>query len=68
MFNNKTKMTTGGTGSFAIYPMQIIKSCEDGLIDQGYKGWVLPKSKAVDIDDEEDWKTAEVFFLARNNS
>ena len=41
--------------------MQIIKSCEDGLIDQGYKGWVLPKSKAVDIDDEEDWKTAEVF-------
>ena len=48
--------------------MQIIKSCEGCLIDQGYKGWVLPKSKAVDIDDEEDWKTAEVFFLARNNS
>ena len=56
------------TGSFAIYPMQIIKSCEDGLIDQGYKGWVLPKSKAVDIDDEEDWKIAEAIFSARNNS
>ena len=41
--------------------MQIIKSCEGGLIDQGYKGWVLPKSKAVDIDDEEDGKTTEVF-------
>ena len=41
--------------------MQIIKSCEGGLIDQGYKGWVLPKSKAVDIDDEENWKTTEVF-------
>ena len=48
--------------------MQIIKSCEEGLIYQGYKGWVLRKSKAVDIDDEEDWKTAEAIFSARNNS
>jgi len=56
------------TGSFAIYPRKIIKSCEDGGFDKGYKGWILPKSKAVDIDDEEDWKIAEAIFSARNNS
>ena len=47
--------------------MQIIKSCEGGLIDQGYKGWVLPKSKAVDIDDEEDWKIAELKYQLKQN-
>ena len=43
----------------------ILKEAEKGT-DEGYLGFILPKTKAIDIDNEEDWKFAEAIFSSRN--
>ncbi|MDX9713887.1 MAG: acylneuraminate cytidylyltransferase family protein [Dissulfurispiraceae bacterium] len=50
------------TGSFAIYPSKFVRSSKGAGSDLGYIGYILPKYKAIDIDDEEDWKVAEALY------
>lgn len=50
------------SGSFAVFPLsQILRSSGAGS-DENFIGYVLPKNFTVDIDDEEDWKFAELLF------
>lgn len=50
-------------GLFCIFPMdRVIESDLTGS-DQGLIGYIIPKTKAVDIDDECDWKIAEALFI-----
>jgi pseudaminic acid cytidylyltransferase len=49
------------SGSFAMYSADHILS-DIPPSDEGYMGYILPKWKAIDIDDPEDWIMAETFF------
>lgn len=49
-------------GSFAIFPAASVLDSQGGGSDQGFIGYVLPKGKAIDIDDEQDWQLAEALF------
>lgn len=46
-------------GAFIAFPTSEILSVESNGSDQGFVGYVIPKSRAIDIDDEDDWLTAE---------
>ena len=48
-------------GAFSIYTPAAIQALEGGT-DKGYRAYALPKSSAVDIDDQEDWALAEALF------
>jgi N-acylneuraminate cytidylyltransferase len=51
------------TGSFCIFPERaVLKSEVEG--DASYLGYVLPPHKAVDIDNEQDFRFAEMLFAA----
>ncbi|MEH6632290.1 MAG: acylneuraminate cytidylyltransferase family protein [Halopseudomonas aestusnigri] len=50
------------TGSYVAFPSShVFESCGAGS-DTNFIGYVISKNKAVDIDDEEDWKLAEALF------
>ena len=49
-------------GAFAGFPATVVRSSEGAGSDVGFVGYVLPKGKAVDIDDEADWSLAESIY------
>lgn len=53
------------SGSFAIFPSSYILQSNGAGSDLDYIGYNLPKSTAIDIDEEEDWLIAEAIFEYR---
>lgn len=53
------------TGSFCIFPGSMAL---DGATDGRCFGYLLPRQKAIDIDDEEDLRFAEMIYAARNSA
>ncbi len=49
-------------GAFAVFSSAQVLDSDGAGDDTGYIGYVLPRHKAVDIDDEEDWLFAERLF------
>jgi len=49
-------------GSFAVFPVSRVLESQGAGSDSGFIGYVLPKGKAIDIDDEEDWRLAEAIY------
>ena len=58
-------------GMFCFFPVKSILESEGAGRDDGFIGQILPKYKAVDIDEPEDWLLAEAIYMgldsARNN-
>ena len=54
-------------GIFAVYSSSIVQASEGAGSDADSVGFVLPKRKAIDIDDEADWATAEALYRERNS-
>jgi N-acylneuraminate cytidylyltransferase len=52
------------TGSFAFFPAARVLD-DAPHDDRDFHGFVLPRHKAVDIDDEEDWRLAETLYRGR---
>ena len=52
------------TGSFAFFPVQRLLS-DEPHDDRDFYGFPLPRHKAVDIDDAEDWLLAEILYRGR---
>lgn len=55
-------------GAFVVYSSQAIQEQEGVGGDNCFIGYVIPKEKAVDIDDETDWSFAELLYKSRNAS
>ena len=53
-------------GAFSVYSSTQILEPDRFNPDQEIVGYLLPKNRAVDIDDEDDWRLAESFYLAKN--
>jgi len=53
-------------GTFCVFPFEKIKFSEGAGSDKEFVGYVISKDKAIDIDDEADWKFAEAMFLIKN--
>jgi N-acylneuraminate cytidylyltransferase len=53
------------TGTFAILSRDTVAGSVGAGSDTGFLGHVIDKDKAIDIDDEEDWKLAESMFKNR---
>ena len=49
-------------GIFCFMPVEHILSTDGAGSDDAYVGYKLPKSKAVDIDDQDDWLFAEALY------
>lgn len=49
-------------GSFAVMPTALVLSSEGAGSDTDYIGYVLDRTRAIDIDDEDDWALAESMF------
>jgi len=50
------------SGSFAVFPSsRVLRSAGAGSYED-FVGYVLPKTSVIDIDDEEDWKFAEMLY------
>ncbi len=49
-------------GQFVIFPIKFIKSESTKKIIKSFRGYILPTEKAIDIDFEEDWKSAEITY------
>lgn len=49
-------------GVFAAFPAATVQASEGAGSDAGFIGHILPKSKAIDIDDEADWALAEATY------
>lgn len=54
-------------GIYALYTPEMINAACDIGSDENYFGVVLPKNKAVDIDDLEDWELAELLYKGGKN-
>ena len=52
------------TGSFCIFRADFIKKFINNESYKNFHGFLLPKHKAVDIDDMDDWLFAEKLFIA----
>ena len=50
-------------GMFCFFPVKSILESEGAGKDDGFIGQILPKYKAVDIDEPEDWLLAEAIFM-----
>jgi len=50
------------SGSFAVFPSSRILGSTGAGSDEDFVGYVLSKNSAIDIDDEQDWKFAELIF------
>lgn len=53
------------TGTFAVLSRDTVAGSSGAGSDSGFLGHVIDKDKAIDIDDEEDWKLAEAMFYNR---
>lgn len=49
-------------GSFAAFPAETVRTSQGAGADSGFIGYVLPKGRAIDIDDEADWILAEAMY------
>lgn len=56
------------SGSFVVFPSSRILSSAGSGSDEDFIGYVLPKNSAIDIDDEQDWKFAELLFRIVNST
>ncbi len=54
------------TGTFAALPAAMVRVAEGAGSDQAFVGHVLPRDKAIDIDDEADWAFAESMYERLN--
>lgn len=52
-------------GSFAAFPAATVRASQGAGSDVGFVGYVLPKGRAIDIDDEADWALAEAIYRLR---
>jgi pseudaminic acid cytidylyltransferase len=52
-------------GSFAVFPASRVLESQGAGSDSGFIGYVLPKGKAIDIDDEQDWQLAEAVYRVK---
>jgi len=52
-------------GSFAAFPSASVRASKGAGSDAGFIGYVLPKGKAIDIDDKADWAMAEAMYRQR---
>ena len=55
-------------GVFTAFPTATVQASEGAGSDDGFIGHILPKSKAIDIDDEADWVLAEAMYRARGRT
>jgi len=55
-------------GAFTIIPVKFVLELDGAGDDSLNVAYVLPREKAVDIDDENDWRFAEALFRLRSNS
>ena len=51
-------------GAFYVYPYNSVLNSTGPGSNNDYLGFLLPKNKVIDIDDEEDWKIAEALYQA----
>lgn len=49
-------------GAFAVFPIATVRASQGSGSDSGFIGYVLPKGKAIDIDDQADWALAEAMY------
>ncbi len=49
-------------GAFSAFPADQIRQSKGAGQDKEFIGYVLDKSRVIDIDDEEDWKAAELLY------
>lgn len=49
-------------GVFTAFPAATVQASEGAGSDVGFIGHILPKGKAIDIDDEADWAIAEAMY------
>jgi N-acylneuraminate cytidylyltransferase len=56
------------TGTFCVYPERRVRESTGPGDDRGYVGLIMPRHKAVDIDNEEDWHFAELIFRSIEKS
>ncbi|HBT44430.1 MAG TPA: pseudaminic acid cytidylyltransferase [Rhodospirillaceae bacterium] len=56
------------TGTFAVFPEAFVGTSEGAGSLNGFAGLELPRYKAVDIDNEEDWQLAERIFRGGMNA
>ena len=52
-------------GSFSIWPTDTIINSKGAGTDNDFIGFPLPKSRCVDIDEEDDWQFAEALFRGK---
>lgn len=50
------------TGSFAVFSSDHVLKSKNAGIDSNFAGCIVPRCKAVDIDNENDWTLAEALF------
>ncbi|MFD2206854.1 cytidylyltransferase domain-containing protein [Kiloniella antarctica] len=55
-------------GACAVFSATRILGSEGYGSNLDYVGYILPKSKAIDIDDDDDWKVAEAIFLGMHKA
>jgi pseudaminic acid cytidylyltransferase len=56
------------TGSFCAFPAQTVLESEGAGDDTSLVAHVLPRLKAIDIDNDEDWRLAEAAFRSLRSS
>lgn len=52
-------------GACAIFPTNTVRASQGAGSDSGFIGYVLPKWKAIDIDDQDDWDLAQALYRLR---
>lgn len=53
-------------GVFTAFPTARVRSSEGAGSDAGFVGYMLPKGRAIDIDDEADWMLAEAMYKVKS--
>jgi pseudaminic acid cytidylyltransferase len=53
------------TGTFAVFASAAVRESEGPGSDRNFVGYVIGKDRAIDVDDEDDWKLAELIYQAR---
>ena len=49
-------------GVFSVFSSSHVLSAEDAGADTGFTGYIIQKSKAIDIDEQADWGFAEALY------
>jgi pseudaminic acid cytidylyltransferase len=52
-------------GVFSVLPILRVLDSEDAGSDSDFIGYTIPKTKAIDIDEEADWELAEAMYRIR---